>query len=54
MTIPEGVSDSDAQPGSGIDNSRLRTDEPGRGLSKFDRPLRADSDTPFEIDDECY
>ena len=50
---PGRGSDSDAQPGSGIDNSRLRTDEPGRGLSKFDRPLRADSDTPFEIDDDA-
>ena len=44
----------DAHPGRGIDNSRLRTDEPGKGLSKFDRPLGADSDTPIEVDDECY
>ena len=48
----------DANPGRGIDNSRLGTDEPGKGLpgralSKFDRPLAADSDTPIEVDDDA-
>ena len=32
----------DAHPQAGIDNSKLRTDEPGMGLSKFDRPLGVD------------
>ena len=34
-------------------NLRLRADEPGKGLSKFDRPLGADSDTPIEVDDDA-
>ena len=52
---PEKGSDSssrkndDAHPEKGIDKSRLRTDEPGKGLSKFDRPLGADSDTPLRL-----
>ena len=41
----------DAHPRVGIDNSRLRTDEPGTGLSKFDRPLGVDSHEPIEVDD---
>ena len=34
----------------GIDNSRLSTDEPDKGLTKFDRPLRVDSHEPIEVD----
>ena len=30
----------DVHPRVDIDNSKLRTDEPGKGLSKFGRPLR--------------
>ena len=40
----------DEHPRVGIDNSRLRAHEPGSGLSKLDRPLGADSDTPIEVD----
>ena len=40
----------DAHPQAGIDNSRLRTDEPGTGLSKFDRPQGVDSHEPIEVD----
>ena len=36
-----------------IDNSKLRTDEPGKGLSKFDRPLGADSEAPIELEDDA-
>ena len=41
----------DAHPRVGIDNSRLRADEPEKGLSKFDRPLGVDSHEPIEVDD---
>ena len=40
----------DALSQAGIDNSRLRTDEPATGLSKFDRPLGVDSHEPIEVD----
>ena len=40
----------DAHPRVGIDKSRLRTDEPGKGLSKFDRLLGVDSHEPIEVD----
>ena len=43
----------DEHPGRGIDKPRLRTDEPGKGLSKFDRPLRTDSDAPIDVDDDA-
>ena len=53
---PEMGSDSssrkidDVHPQVGINNSRLRTDESEKGLSKFDRPLGVDSHEPIEID----
>ena len=40
----------DVHPRADIDNSKLRTDEPGTGLSKFDRPLGVDSHEPIEVD----
>ena len=54
--LPQVGSDSssrkidDVHPRVDSDNSKLRTDEPGKGLSKFDRPLRVDSDEPIEVD----
>ena len=43
----------DAHPQAGIDNSKLRTDEPGTGLSKFDRPdlntFEGECDHPFSF-----
>ena len=41
----------DAHPRVGIDNSRLGADEPGTGLSKFDRPLGVDLHEPIEVDE---
>ena len=40
----------DALPEWDIGNSRLRTDEPIKGLSRFDQPLRVDSHEPLEVD----
>ena len=40
----------DALPERDIDNSELRTDEPVKGMSKFDRPLTVDSAECLEVD----